>query len=432
VRGWQETEIGRLPSDWGTTTIENISEIVTDGAHLSPKFFNNGKCMCSVKDMRYNGFAFSDCKRISSDNFTLLKRQGCSPEKGDILISKDGEKCLDLIFVYSQDKEIVLLSSIAIIRLKENNSPHFYRYYLLSPVGQSIMKKWFRSGTAIPRVVLKDFRNVPVPKVAIQEQGKISNIFLCLDAKIENLQKQNQTLEKIAQTLFKQWFVDFNFPDENGKPYKDNGGAMVGSELGEIPMGWKVDEISRLIDVRDGTHASPKQANNGFPLVTSKHLKKNGIDFRSTYLISKFDYKEVNKRSNVDRYDILLSMIGTVGTLYFVMDSKIDFAIKNIGLFKTSGNLIFSEYIYLFFKSDYGLHYFKTRVAGTTQLYLTLGSLREFPIIVPKTEFIENFRSIVFPIFTKLHLNNKSIQALTKTRDTLLPKLMSGQIRVNN
>jgi type I restriction enzyme S subunit len=91
---WQETEIGRVPSDWGITTIDHISEIVTDGAHLSPKFFNNGKFMCSVKDMRYNGFDFSDCKRISSDNFTLLKRQGCSPEKGDILISKDGEKCL--------------------------------------------------------------------------------------------------------------------------------------------------------------------------------------------------------------------------------------------------------------------------------------------------------------------------------------------------
>jgi len=207
---------------------------------------------------------------------------------------------------------------------------------------------------------------------------------------------------------------------------------MVTSELGEIPNGWRVDELSKIIDVRDGTHASPKQSDSGFALVTSKHLKKNGIDFSSTYLISEVDYHEVNKRSQVERYDILLSMIGTVGTLYFVMDDKINFAIKNIGLFKTSHKLSFSEYIYLFFNSIYGSYYFKTRIAGTTQSYLTLGSLREFPILMPELGFVEKFRDIVHPMFKKLHSNNKSIQYLIKIRDTLLPKLMSGKIRLSD
>lgn len=81
---WQETEIGKIPSDWDVTTISCISEFVTDGAHTSPKFFQNGQMMCSVKDMRYDGFQFGDCKRISPDNFEKLKRQNCSPQKGDI------------------------------------------------------------------------------------------------------------------------------------------------------------------------------------------------------------------------------------------------------------------------------------------------------------------------------------------------------------
>ena len=83
---WQETEIGKIPSDWDVTSIESISDVVTDGAHASPKYFEDGRMMCSVKDMRYDGFEFNDCKRISPKDFEKLKRQNCSPQKGDILI----------------------------------------------------------------------------------------------------------------------------------------------------------------------------------------------------------------------------------------------------------------------------------------------------------------------------------------------------------
>ncbi|MFM6815165.1 MAG: hypothetical protein ACKPKB_02975, partial [Dolichospermum sp.] len=104
--------------------------------------------------------------------------------------------------------------------------------------------------------------------------------------------------------------MQFDFPDENGKPYKSSGGKMVyNQELKrEIPAGWEVVKISKLIDVTDGTHDSPKPSNKGFHLITSKHLSKRGIDFNSAYLISEYDYININKRSQVEQNDILISM----------------------------------------------------------------------------------------------------------------------------
>lgn len=160
----KETKIGKIQSDWNTVPLSEISQLITDGSHFSPKEITKGNhIIATVKDMTYSGFNFDNCKKISDEDFQTLLRNGCSPENGDILISKDGANCLDLIFVYNQKKQIVLLSSIAIVRLKSEFDPHFYRYSLLSPNIQKLMREGFKSGSAIPRVVLKDFRKVSVP-----------------------------------------------------------------------------------------------------------------------------------------------------------------------------------------------------------------------------------------------------------------------------
>ncbi len=318
----------------------------------------------------------------------------------------------------------------------EGISDSVFLYYFLN----NYKLDRLRGGSGQPLINQSILSQIKLQVPDLEEQKKIADVLSCLDAKIDNLRRQNESLEAIAQTLFKHWFIDFEFPNEDGKPYKSSGGEMrtacssasLPSELGEIPAGWPVGNLEKIIDVRDGTHDSPKQSEKGFYLITSKHLKKEGIDFNSAYLISESDYIDINKRSKVDRYDILLSMIGTVGILYFVLDEEIDFAIKNIGLFKTSQNLEYSEFLYLFLNSTYGKSYFRTRLAGTTQSYITLGSLREMPIIIPNSLIIDSFRKIILPIFKKYHLNNQQIQTLTKTRDTLLPKLMSGKLRVRD
>src|SRR2546427_2545183 len=182
----RQTEVGTVPEEWGVGTLEDISLEITDGSHFSPRETPEGdQIIATVKDMRYNGFSFDGCKRILSEDFDRLVRDGCSPRKGDILISKDGANCLDLIFVYDREEAIVVLSSIAIVRLKPGFDPQFYRYFLLSPIAQEIMRGGYVTGSAIPRVVLKDLKKVPVPIPPAATQRGIARILHALDAKIE-------------------------------------------------------------------------------------------------------------------------------------------------------------------------------------------------------------------------------------------------------
>ena len=151
---------------------------------------------------------------------------------------------------------------------------------------------------------------ITLPKISIQKQ--IGKTLSALDHKIELNKRINDNLEAMARQLYDYWFVQFDFPDENGKPYKSNGGAMVWNDKlkREIPTSFDVKSLSEIIEVKDGTHDSPKPQDNGYFLLTSKHLTERGLDYASAYKITKEDYESINKRSKVDTNDILFSMIG--------------------------------------------------------------------------------------------------------------------------
>src|SRR5690554_5805643 len=146
------------------------------------------------------------------------------------------------------------------------------------------------------------------------------------------------------------------------------------SVFGEIPITWDVVEAEKYCEkVTDGTHDSPKQTTEGYPLITSRHIKGNEIDFDNAYLISKEDYDHINKRSYVSQWDVIISMIGEYcGFTYLEENSDINYAIKNVGLFKT-GDELKSKWLYYFFQSKYTNHLLNTYRSGTSQPYLALG-----------------------------------------------------------
>ena len=130
------------------------------------------------------------------------------------------------------------------------------------------------------------------------------------------------------------------------------------------------------------------------------------------------------------------SSIGTVGASMLVLQDEIDFAIKNVGLFKTSNNKSYAVffylylYLYLYLNSNYMTQFLDSRLAGTTQKYLTLKVLRALPVVTPNNKILSHFVNEMSPIFKKVHSNHEQIETLSKLRDTLLPKLMSGELRI--
>lgn len=422
---FKETEIGRIPEEWEVSMLDEISIKVTDGSHFSPMASLGGnKIIATVKDMEYNQFSFKNCKNISDEDFNSLVKNGCSPERGDILISKDGAKCLELIFVYDQDEKIVILSSIAMVKLKEGFTPYFYRYYLLSPVAQKLMKDGYVSGSAIPRVILKDFKKVPVPIPPLPEQHRIASILSSLDDKIELNQQMNKTLEAIAQAIFKHWFVDFEFPDEEGKPYKSSGGEMVDSELGEIPKGWEIGFFSELVNfkknsLKSGEHLKDRK----YVPIDTLPMNKIGLESFKNYTEAKSSLIAFEKddilfgamRPYFHRVNIA-PFAGITRSTCFVLRPK-----KNAYL----------SYSLFLLNQDSAIDYANAHSTGSTIPYAVWkNSLEVMPILKPNEELIEKFNDKLYPLLIKIRDGLFESITISQIRDTLLPKLMSGQIRV--
>lgn len=318
-------------------------------------------------------------------------------------------------------------SLIAISVNKDEIHPLYLFYNLVSRYEE--LRQISDSSSIRGSINTKMIKNLNITIPEKSHQNRIVYLISSIDEKIEVNKKIIANLEELSQTLFKHWFVDFEFPDENGNSYKSSGGEMIDSELGIIPKLWNIKRLSDICIVTDGTHDSPKQTTEGYPLVTSKHLNKFDIDFSTTKLISKEDFTSINQRSKVEKNDILLSMIGTIGKLHFVNSNSINYAIKNVGLIKTS-QIDYSTYIYNYINSQNTIDYIQQRTSGSTQQYISLKNLRSIPIISPTSNILKTYIDRNNNFFEKINQKIKENVKLIEFRNTLLPKLMSGELEI--
>ena len=255
-----------------------------------------------------------------------------------------------------------------------------------------------------------------LPRLVIQK--KISSILTTYDNLIENNNKRIRLLEQMAENLYKEWFVRFRFPGYENTKFVDG-----------IPADWKILRMSDFCYVTDGTHDTPKPVNDGgVPLVTGKCIKNGFIDFNEPYNISYQDHESISKRSGLQTGDILFSNIGTVGTTCLVNYDR-EFSVKNVIIFKP-GNIKVSNYLYSWLNSDSIQAIFATQTNGASQQFVGLNFMRRFKILVPNENVLDLYSDRIKPIRTeivKLHDINEN---LTKQRDMLLPRLMSGKLEV--
>lgn len=255
---------------------------------------------------------------------------------------------------------------------------------------------------------------LPVPD--IEKQLEIVNSYKAITDRIALKQKINDNLEATAQTLFKAAFIDYENVDEND---------LIEFEFGKYPASWELVDLNTVVDVRDGTHDSPSPTEKGNHLITSRHLLPYGIDRMDAYFISEVDYNKANERSKVEYGDILFSMIGTIGIISFITEKNVDFAIKNVGLFRTSQNPTMRYYILLYLKSRIVENYIASYMAGSTQSYVSLNVLRKIPFILPPEDVVSRFEQQVAPLFTELIANTEEIAKLDSLKEILTELLSS-------
>ena len=410
---------------------------VTRGASLSGEYYatqgNYIRLTCGNFDYRNNCFKENQSK--NNIYYTGGFKEEFLLERGDI-ITPLTEQAIGLLGSTARIPEsgkYIQSQDIAKIDCNESLLDKDFAFYLIS---SACVKKQLSAAaqqTKIRHTSPDKIKECTVWIPSLDIQKRIGRILTDIDNKIAINRQINDNLEAMAKQLYDYWFVQFDFPNEEGKPYKSSGGAMVWNEKlkREIPTSFDVKSLSEIIEVKDGTHDSPKPQDNGYFLLTSKHLTERGLDYASAYKISKEDYESINKRSKVDTNDILFSMIGTIGNSYFVEETNINFAIKNMALFKTSAKRWFSEYLYLYLSSCDYKHYEGNSLSGSIQKFVSLRTLRDMPILYHE-DIIKVFAKEVRNIITMMvNLRKENIE-LTKQRDELLPLLMNGQASVNS
>lgn len=229
-------------SDWKTVLLQDVVSVLGDGLHGTPKYDNSGQYYFINGNNLENGKIIikNDTKLSTIDEYRKYKK---NLNNRTILLSINGT--LGNVAIYRGEK-CILGKSACYFNVLDSVCKEFIRYF----VSNYHFQKYIRvnaHGTTIKNVSLKTVREYEFNLPPLPEQKSIAAILSSLDSKIENLRQQNQTLEKIAQTLFKHWFVDFEFPNNDGKPYKSSGSKMIDSELGLIPEGWRIGKLSDFV-----------------------------------------------------------------------------------------------------------------------------------------------------------------------------------------
>ena len=286
--------------------------------------------------------------------------------------------------------------------IEENPQYHLkFIFYLLKFTNLENMN----SDTSVPGLNRNEAHAVRINIPGKNQQIRISRTLENLDTQIENLQKQNKILEQIAQTVFKSWFVDYDGITE-----------FEGSEWGKIPKGWQVGKIKDAIQIFD---------NQRIPLSTNERTKRKG---QFPY------YGATSIIDNIDDYifDGTFLLLGEDGSVIhddgtpFVqyVDGKI--WVNNHAHVIQGKKQFSTEFIFLFFKKLNVAPY----VTGTTQLKINQFNLLSIPIIIPNNDLLNKFNQNIKPFFACILKNKKSISRLSQIRDILLPKLMSGKVRI--
>lgn len=297
-----------------------------------------------------------------------------------------------------------------------------YLYYALKAAIARIRSISY--GTVFDTITMKSFKNLMVPLPSRDQQFAIAHILGSLDDKIELNHQMNQTLEEIGQTIFRHWFVHFEFPNEDGQPYKSSGGEMVDSELGEIPVGWHLRPLDEIANYLNGLALQkyPPENDDYLPVIKIRELNQ-GI----TAQTDKASYINIPKEYVIDDGDILFSWSGSLKVVIWG-EGK---GALNQHLFKVTSEE-YPKWFY-YYQTLKFLPNFRQIAAdkATTMGHIKRSHLKESIVAVPPDNILKQADKILKPIIEQIINNKINSRYLSNIRDSILPKLMSGKIRVN-
>jgi len=402
-------------NDWDEQSLYPLADWLNGMAFKDFEFAPKGKPVIKIAEIK-NGI--SGQTRFTNEKYDdkyLLK-------KGDMLFCWSGQPQTSIDVFWWDGPEGWLNQHIFKVTSKLENK--YFFFYLLKYLKPNFIQIAInKQTTGLGHVTKGDLERFVVKLPKPEEQRAIAAVLSSLDDKIELLREQNKTLEATAQVIFKEWFVNFNFPNATGK--------MIDSELGEIPEGWRVGKINDLIDILSGfSFLSSEFSQDGkYKLVTIKNVQDRYFDSTTTDTLKEIPEK-MPVHCKLESGDILLSLTGNIGRICLV-NGEGYLLNQRVAKLKAKDSTDYA-FTYLLFLQDSIFSLLQSTASGTAQQNLSPIQTKEIEIIIADRRTLDQFGKVANKLVQKINGNLSQIQILSKLRDAILPKLMRGEVRVKN
>ncbi|NQX62159.1 restriction endonuclease subunit S [Paenibacillus qinlingensis] len=433
-----EQNFGKLASGWSVFTLSDVclkekGSIISGpfGSNISSKYFvDNG-----IPVIRGNNIT-QDLTRFVDDGFVFVTNEKADElntyaEVNDLIFTAAGTiGQVGIITPNCKYPKYVISNKQLRARVDGNIVDYFYAYYWFASSKMNKYIKLLNTGSTIPLINLSILKGLPIPVPKIHIQKKIVKIIDSFDDKIELNNRLNKVMEQMVQVIFTQWFIDFEFPNENSEPYKSSGGEMEWcEELGkEIPKGWKNSKISDLVESVSKTYKFIKD--EIIFLNTSDILE--GEILHETY--SNVANLPGQAKKSIMRNDILYSEIRPENKRYAYVDFDSDnYVVSTKLMVLRAKSYVDPVMLYFYLTNQETVNYLQKVAESRSGTFpqITFQTFESLNFVVAPEKLMKDLAEKFKPIFEKIKSNNRQNKNLSNLRDTLLPKLMSGEIDVS-
>ncbi|MDG1822813.1 MAG: restriction endonuclease subunit S [Flavobacteriaceae bacterium] len=403
-----------IPEGWIDTTLGEVCDKMYSGGTPSTKredYYGGDIPWIRTQEVKFNYILDAE---IKITDLGLKNSSARYIPKNTIIIAMYGNSAGRV--AYSKIEATTNQACCNFVSDKDECVPSFVYFNLLGRYKEIEGKA---NGAAQQNLSVGVLKELSINLPPLPEQKAIAKVLTAFDDKIELLQAQNKTLENMAQTIFKEWFGKYQIGDE-------------------LPEGWRVRELRDLAEkISKGTTPRKNDVQgkeNTIFFLKVKDISDDGlISNKNLALIPKEVHRNQLKRSILESNDILFSIAGTIGRVAILHEELNDCNCNQaIAFIRLKNKNEFLEYVHLWIKSKEIQTEINSSIVQGVQANVSLTVLGDLKIILPSDSTMLRWKGIIKPIYNKIYNNNNQIKSLTKTRDNLLPKLMSGQVRVNN
>jgi type I restriction enzyme S subunit len=427
-----------MSSDWEYAPLGEACSRITYGfTNPMPTINGDGAYMITAKDIKNGRIQYHSARKTSWSAYRERLTDKSRPEKGDLLLTKDGS--IGRVALCDRD-DICINQSVALLQSNGKADFRYIKYLLESPQYQRQMES-DSDGSTIKHIYITRVDKMMIRLPPAKEQEGIASILATLDDKIELNRKTNETLEAMAKALFQSWFVDFDpvrakaegrptgLPDQVSDLFPD---SFEESELGEIPRRWEAQSISDVVDsIYDGPHATPAESDTGNVFLGIKNMTGTRIELNEIRLIHDDDWNKWTRRVEPKPNDIVFTYEAALGLFGLIPPNLKCCLGRRMALIRPlSANGCPRFWFHQFIAAPFQKIINERCIHGATVNRTPLTEFPSYPVLVPPLNLRSHFEEVASGLWAKIHALSEQTRTLVPLRDTLLPKLISGELRI--